>query len=180
MYRVFSLHAFSLIETLITLVIIVIAFFWLSPVIFSLQDGVKLQSEVENLQSFIHQIQTKARYEKQNYALTISQNNATNQWCVIAIKKPKNDNKRIVCDCLNLKSCVLNDTYFLYQNQFPQIVLKNKSLYPNPFISIDGITGQLESKCLNMTLNNETEILQFEQGGRVYAMPKNKRTNCRD
>lgn len=189
MYRFFSLRAFSLVEIMITLAIMVIASFFISPVIFKLQDRIKLQNEIENLQSFIYQVQTKARYYKQSYSLTISQNststkgdrnNEINQWCIIAIKKPTANSKQIICDCLNLKSCVINDAYFLYQNQFPNIVLKNKSLYPKSFISIDGVAGRLESKCLHISLNNESDILQFDPWGRVYVNPKNKRSTCRD
>ncbi|HDL5346002.1 TPA: Type II secretory pathway, pseudopilin PulG, partial [Mannheimia haemolytica] len=89
--------AITLIEILTTITIMVIAVYFISPVIFTLQDRIALHSEIENIQSFIQQIQTKARYTKRNYTLTLSQRN--NQWCMIAVIKPINTSKQIICDC---------------------------------------------------------------------------------
>lgn len=173
-------RAFTLLESLITLVILVIAIYFISPVIFRLQDSVALHQEIENLRSFIYQVQTQARYQKSNYSLTLSQNETKQKWCLIAIQKEKNNDKQIICDCLNLSSCPTTRPYFLYQNQHRQITLKNKSLYPKPFINVDGVAATLESKCLQLSRNNLTEILQINQYGRVYVIPKNKRSTCKD
>ncbi|HDV7283543.1 Tfp pilus assembly protein FimT/FimU [Mannheimia glucosida] len=170
--------AITLIEILTTITIMVIAVYFISPVIFTLQDRIALNSEIENIQSFIHQIQTKARYTKRNYTLTLSQRNE--QWCMIAIIKPINTTKQIICDCLNKQFCDLGKEYHLYTPTHQHIVLKNKSLYPKSFINIDGVSGQLESKCIKLSLNKENEILQFEQLGRVYVAAKNKRSTCKD
>lgn len=171
-------RAFTLIEILITLSILVISILFISPVLFSLQDRWALESEIENISSFIYQIQTKARFEKKNYSLTIAQNNDEKKWCIIAIQKESS--KQVTCNCLNLNSCAINSEYHLYQNQHKDIVLKNKSLFPKSFISIDGNAGRLESKCINISLNKESDILQFDQWGRIYVSPKNKRSTCRD
>lgn len=173
-------RAFSLIEILITLVIFVISTYFISPVIFSLQDKIAINNEIENIQSFIYQVHNKARFTKQNYSLTISQNENEKKWCIIAIKKPKGNKDQIICNCLNKSSCQLNDEYFIYRNQYKQTMVKNKSLYPKSFISIDGNAGNLESKCLSIHLNQEKEILQFDQWGRVYVAPKNKRSSCKN
>lgn len=170
--------AITLIETLTAIVIMVIAIYFISPSIFTLHDRIVLNSEIENIQSFIYQIQTKARYSKRNYSLTISQYNQ--KWCLIAVRKPINSTKQIICDCLNKHACQLNDEYHLYTPIHKNIVLKNKSLYPKSFINIDGVSGQLESKCVNISLNQESEILQFEQLGRVYVAAKDKRSTCKD
>lgn len=170
--------AITIIELLTTIAIMVIAVYFVSPVIFTLQDRVALNREIENIQSFIYQIQTKARYSKRNYTLTISQRN--NQWCMIAVIKPKKSSKQIICDCLNKAICNLNEEYHLYTPIHQSIVLKNKSLYPKSFINIDGVSGQLESKCIHLSLNKESDILQFEQLGRIYVAAKNKRSTCKD
>nr|WP_314740293.1 Type II secretory pathway, pseudopilin PulG [uncultured Haemophilus sp.] len=171
-------RAFTLIEILITLSILIISILFVSPVLFSLQDRWALESEIENITSFIYQIQTKARFQKKNYSLTIAQNNDEKKWCIIAIQKEST--KQVTCNCLNINSCVINGEYHLYQNQHQNIVLKNKSLFPKSFISIDGNAGRLESKCINISINKESEVLQFDQWGRIYVSPKNKRTTCRD
>lgn len=170
--------AITLIETLTAILIMVIATYFISPVIFTLQDKIALQREIENIQSFIYQIQTKARYSNRNYTLTISQRN--NQWCMIAVIKPINSSKQVICDCLNKSFCALEEEYHLYTPSYPQTVLKNKSLYPKSFINIDGVSGQLESKCINISLNKESDVLQFTQLGRVYVAEKNKRSSCKD
>lgn len=173
MYR-----AITLIETLTAIAVMVIAIYFISPVIFILQDRIALHREIENIQSFIYQIQTKSRYSNRNYTLTLSQNN--NQWCMIAVIKPINSTKQIICDCLNKQFCHLDEEYHLYTPSYPNILLKNKSLYPKSFINIDGVSGQLESKCINISLNQESEILQFTQLGRVYVAEKSKRSSCKD
>ncbi|MEG9476594.1 type II secretion system protein [Mannheimia indoligenes] len=170
--------AITLIEMLTAIAIMVIAIYFISPIIFTFQDRISLNSEIENIQSFIYQIQTKARYSKRNYTLTISQRN--NQWCIVAAIKPINNTKQIICDCLNKKSCSSTEEYHIYNPSNQNIILKNKSLYPKSFINIDGVSGQLESKCINLSLNKESEILQFEQLGRVYVAAKNKRSTCKD
>lgn len=184
MYRFFHIRlpqkAFTLIEAMITMAVFIIAIYFISPVIFRLQDNIALQQEMENIQSFIYHIQTKARYQKRNYSLTISQNEQQNKWCFIAIQKEINNAKQIACDCLNLTACGLKQPHFVYQNHHSQIILKNKSLYPKAFINIDGVAGSLESKCIQLSRNNFTEILQFNQAGRIYAIPKNKRSTCKD
>ncbi|EFX90757.1 hypothetical protein HMPREF0027_2188 [Actinobacillus ureae ATCC 25976] len=89
--------AFTLIEILITFTILVISIYFISPIAFYLNDLIALNSEIESLQSFLYQLQTKSRYEKSNYTLTISQNNQDKKWCIIAIKKAKqNKNKSFV------------------------------------------------------------------------------------
>ncbi|MFA9488926.1 MULTISPECIES: Tfp pilus assembly protein FimT/FimU [unclassified Mannheimia] len=170
--------AITLIEMLTAMAIMVIVIYFISPVIFTFQDRIALNSEIENIQSFIYQIQTKARYSKRNYTLTISQRN--NQWCMVAVIKPRNSSKQVICDCLIKNSCASNEEHHLYRSNNQNIILRNKSLYPKSFINIDGVSGQLESKCINISLNNENDILQFEQLGRVYVAAKNKRSTCKD
>lgn len=172
--------AFTLIEALIALAVLVIALYFISPVFFQLQDSVALRQEIENIQSFIYKVQTQARYQKVNYTLTLSQNTRENKWCLIAIQKEKNNGKQIVCDCLNLTACGIKQPYLLYQNQHKQVLLKNKSLYPKPFINIDGVAATLESKCIQLSRNSFTEIVQLNQTGRIYVIPKNKRSTCKD
>lgn len=169
--------AITLIETLTTIAIMVIAIYFVSPVIFTLQDRIALNQEIENIQSFIYQIQTKARYSKRNYTLTLSQQN--NRWCMIAVIKPINSTKQVICDCLNKQFCNLNEEYHLYTPIHQNILLRNNSLYPKSFINIDGVSGKLESKCINISLNQESDILQIEQLGRVYVAEKNKRSTCK-
>lgn len=171
--------AFSLIEGLITLAISVIALYFISMVAFHLQDITALNQEINQIQAFIYKIQSKARYEKRSYSLTISQNEKQKAWCLIAIEKPKNNRKEMVCDCLNLPACSLQTDYFLYRNQHTDILLKNKSLYPKTFINIDGSAGNLESKCLQISRHGVMEILQY-QGGRAYVIDKAKRSQCKD
>lgn len=172
------LRSFTLIEILIAIAVLTIATFFISPVIFTLQDKFALNSEIKHIQSFIYQIQTKARYSQESYSISISQNINDKQWCIIAIKKETSE--QIICDCLNINSCIIKNYAYLYKNKYPNIILKNKSLYPKSFISIDGAAGRLESKCINISRNKESEILQFDQWGRIYVMEKNKRSNCKD
>ena len=162
--------AFSLIEGLITLAISVIALYFISMVAFHLQDITVLNQEINQIQAFIYKIQSKARYEKRSYSLTISQNEKQKSWCLIAIEKPKNNRKEMVCDCLNLTACSLQTDYFLYRNQHTD---------PKTFINIDGSAGNLESKCLQISRHGVMEILQY-QGGRAYVIDKAKRSQCKD
>lgn len=170
--------AITLIEILATMVVMVIAIYFISPAIFTLQDRIALNSEVANIQSFIYQLQTKARYTKRNYTITISQNDQN--WCMVAVRKPINNTKQIICDCLNKQFCRLEDEYHIYTPTYPNIKLINKSLYPKSFMNIDGISGRLESKCILMSLNKENDVLQIETLGRVYVAERDKRSTCKD
>lgn len=172
--------AFTLIEILVTFTILVISIYFISPIIFHINDLITLNSEIDSLQSFLYQLQTKARYNKSNYTLTISQSNKDKKWCVIAIKKSKNNKKQIICDCLNIKHCTIHDEHHIYINHHKGTSIKNRSLYPQAFINLDGVAARLESKCLSLSLNNSNEILHLDQWGRIYVMPKHKRSYCKD
>ncbi|MDP8051193.1 type II secretion system protein [Pasteurella atlantica] len=169
--------AFTLIETLITLTILVIALYFLSPSIFKLQDKMKLESELTQLKSFVYQVQTKARYHKKRYSLLISQDLNRQKWCVIAIKKKSR--RKVRCDCLNLSSCAKFKEYLLYNNSYPETQIKSSLLYPKSFINIDGVAATSESKCLNIAINQQSEILQFHQYGVINVIAKNKTSKCR-
>lgn len=168
--------AFSLIETLIALSILVFAIYFISPVYFKINDLFAIRHEIEQVKSFIYQIQSKARYTKQNYTLTVSQNENDGKWCIVALKK--NSSKQVVCNCLNIISCPIEE-YLVYYNHFNRVKLVNNSLYPKAFINIDGISGRLESKCIRFEIDKQNDILQLEQNGLIYVMPKNKRSSCK-
>lgn len=169
-------RAFNLIESITTLTIFVIAFYFISPSLFQNSDKIKLNNEIEQIKSFIYHIQSQARYTKQRYSLSISQ--ATSQkFCFIAVKKESS--KQIACDCFNLSTCMAKE-YQTYYSQSSNIILRNKNLYPKVFMNIDGISAKLESKCINMRLNKESEILKFDQNGAVYVIQKSKRTQCQE
>lgn len=172
--------AFTLIEILVTFTILVISIHFISPIVFHLNDLIALNSEIDTLQSFLYQLQTKARYDKSNYTLTISQNNMNKNWCVIAIKKAKHTKKQVICDCLNTKLCTINNEFNTYSNRYKGTLIKNKSLYPQAFINIDGKAGRLESKCIHLSLNNVSKILQLDQWGRIYVIPEHKRSHCKE
>lgn len=169
-------RAFSLIESITTLTILVIAFYFISPTLFQFSDKIKLNNEIEQIKSFVYQIQTQARYTKQRYSLSISQP-TSKSFCFIAVKKESS--KQIACDCFNLSTCSSKE-YQTYYSQNSNVILKNKSLYPNVFMNIDGISAKLESKCINVRLNDESDILQFDQNGVIYVMPKAKRSSCKE
>ncbi|OOH91460.1 Type II secretory pathway, pseudopilin PulG [Pasteurellaceae bacterium 15-036681] len=169
-----QLKAFSLIETLITLVILILSLYFISPIFFKLHDHLLLNKEIDQVKAFIYQIQSKARYQKQNYSISINQDNQ--QWCMVAVAKL--DSKQIACDCLNINSCLIKDEYRLYHSH-NALTLKSNSLYPKVFMNVDGNAGRLESKCLGFALNNEKDVIQFEQNGVVYVIQKNKRSTCR-
>lgn len=172
--------AISLIELLITLAVMVIAIYFISPAIFHLPDPIILNNEVEQIRSFFYQIQTKARFTKTNYSLSVSQKN--NQWCIIAIEKAE-ENKEITCNCLNLLSCTIPASYHLYKSKESikhKVSLKSKDLYPNSFINIDGITGKLESKCLGLRINKSQLVMQFNEYGVINVAQQDKRTECRE
>lgn len=169
--------AFTLIEILITLIIIVISLYFLSSIKFHLPDTIVLKNELDQVKNFFYQIQSHARYNKQNYEVFISQNSAKSKWCILAVKKESSS--KINCDCLNIISCNVKD-YYIYNNQFENILLTNKSLYPKVLLNIDGLSGKLSQRCINFALGSEKEILQFDPYGIIYVIPKNKRSTCKD
>ncbi|WP_301099771.1 Type II secretory pathway, pseudopilin PulG [Otariodibacter sp.] len=169
MYR-----AFTLIELLTVLSITFISIYFLSPIIYRLQDQIILSSEIENIRSFFYQIQSKARYTKQNYSVSIKQNQ--HDFCIIAIQKT--DRKFNKCNCFSINSCNIQSEYFIYHNISDNIALKSNGIYPKPFLSIDGKSGKLESKCLGIQKNNNDKILQFDQNGLINVIQKKKRSQC--
>ncbi|MDG6338682.1 type II secretion system protein [Glaesserella parasuis] len=167
-------RAITIIETLFAMSIMAIALYFFSPSLFYLQDHIVLNNEIDQIKSFIYQIQAKARYQKHNYSISISQNLADKKWCMVAIEKVSD--KQIACNCLNIASCDIQKSYYLYQTE--NAVVKNNSLYPKVFINVDGKSGRLESKCLRVTVNKIYEILQVEQNGVINVIQKGKRTSC--
>ncbi|WP_369828919.1 Tfp pilus assembly protein FimT/FimU [Glaesserella sp. 15-184] len=167
-------RAITFIETLFAITILAIALYFISPTIFRLQDHILLNNEIDQIKAFIYQIQTKARYQKQNYSISISQNITEKKWCMIAVEKISD--KQIPCNCLNIQSCPIQKSYYLYETK--NSVVKNNSLYPKVFVNVDGKSGRLEAKCLRVTVNKIYDILQIEQNGVINVIQKGKRTTC--
>ncbi|MDH2997734.1 hypothetical protein A1D22_08425 [Pasteurellaceae bacterium LFhippo2] len=168
------LNAFSLIESLVTLLVVVIALYFISPVIFKLHSQMSLDNEIEQIKNFVYHIQTKARYQQKNFSLSINQ--SRDRWCMVAVENE--DEKQIACDCLNLTSCVIPKSYLLYQSP-TRLKLISNSLYPNVFSNIYGVSGQLSNKCLGLEMDNLNEYIQFDPRGVIYVAQKGKRTTCR-
>lgn len=170
-------RAITFIEILAVLTVIVISAYFLSPIFLRIQNTILLHQEIEHIRSFIYYIQTKAKYRKQSYSITIAQNKQNHQYCIIAVAK-KSD-KQTACDCLFLPSCRIQSDYHLYQSQNSAIVLKSQSLYPEIFFNIDGNAARLGEKCLGLSLNETQEVIQFDEAGGINVVQKNKRTKCR-
>ncbi|MGQ8821320.1 Type II secretory pathway, pseudopilin PulG [Bibersteinia trehalosi] len=172
MYR-----AITLLETLITLAIIVIASYFISPVLFSFQDQLLVENEIENVKSFLYQLQDKARYQNRNYALNIAQN--SQHWCIIAIAK--NSGKSTACDCLNLKSCqLLGLDYHLYKNH-NNVSIYNKNTYPKILTYFDGRSGNQSTICLSISKGKNQAILQIQRNGVINVILDTKsRSQCKE
>ncbi|QIM62218.1 Type II secretory pathway, pseudopilin PulG [Pasteurellaceae bacterium Orientalotternb1] len=170
MYR-----AITLIELLIALAVISITLYFLSPSIYQIQDPILLNNEIDKIKAFIYQVQTQARYHKQRYSVSISQNNTN--WCIIAIAK--NNSKETACNCLMSNSCRITSQYYLYHPVSHKVELKSNSLYPKVFMNIDGVTGRLETICLGINLNESRRVIQFDSSGVINVAQQNKRTKCR-
>lgn len=168
-------RAVTLIELLISIAILFIGIYFISPVIFRLQDYYQVNSEMENIKSFLYQIQTKARFYNQNYAISIV--NQSNKWCMVAIAK--NSEKTTACDCLNLSSCTLNSDYLIYQNRYP-VSLQNKNMYPKWFTHFDGKSGNQATICLGVSLNQEQAILQIQRNGVINVIRGKTRSRCKE
>lgn len=173
MYR-----AVALIELLITLVIIIISIYFISPILFRIQIPILLNNEIDQIKTFIYKIQTQARYKKQRYSLTISQNKTTYDWCIIAIEK--HSSKEIICDCLNITNCKLDSSYYIYKSKLKNLELKSKNIYPNSFMNIYGNAGRLETVCLGLKYNQYQKVIQFDANGIINVAQDNKRTKCRE
>lgn len=171
------LRAVTIIELLMTLAMTIIAIYFISPVWFQLQDQILIESEVENVKSFLYQIQDKSRYKNQNYALTISKNNQN--WCIIAVAK--NQEKVTACNCLNVKSCDLKDTeYQLYRN-IHQVDIYNRNLYPKILTHFDGKSGNQSTLCLNISKDKNQVILQIQRNGVINVINDQKsRSQCKE
>ncbi len=177
MLKIYFLKAVTLIEVLITIVLLVIVIHFVSPAIGKLQDSVKLKSELTQFRDFIYQVQEKARYSKKSYTLSLSQDLKNNRWCVIALKKK--GRRRVKCNCLELSSCSSFKEYTLYQNHIKDSQIRTPLVYPKRFIDINGMTAKLESQCLKIKVNKQEAILQFKPYGIIDVISKNKKTKCR-
>lgn len=169
-------NAFTLIETLLTIAILVIVIFVTFLALFHLQDEFKLNNETKLFESFIYQVQTKARLEKRRYSISLAQQDKN--WCAIALQK--NDTEEVSCNCLDIENCTSFDSFLLYKNHFQKSEIYSSRLYPETFINIDGIKGTLESKCLRISVAKKSKILQFYQYGLLNILSENNRSQCNE
>lgn len=156
-----------------TLSISLFALYMLSPILFRLHDHLLIQQEADNLQSFLFQLQSEARFNQWNYALTLAQH--AQGWCVIGLVK--NSEKLPTCHCLNLPECASNTAYRVYHNQTSTSLYANR-LYPTVFTHIDGISGNSSGGCLNLSKGEEKRILQLQQAGVVNVVQHKSRSRC--
>lgn len=171
------LRAVTVIELLVTLTINIIAIYFISPVWFQLQERIMVESEVENVKSFLYQIQDQSRYTNQNYAVTVARNNQ--DWCIIAFAK--NQEKTTACNCLNLTSCDIKNTeYHLYKNTH-QVDIYNRNLYPKVLTHFDSKSGNQSTICLNISKGDNQTILQIQRNGVINVISDQKsRSQCKE
>lgn len=167
--------AISLIELLTALAVIVIAIYFISPVIFHLPEPIILNNEVEQVRSFFYTVQAKARYSQQAYTVSLNQDNH-HKWCMIAVAK--NDENHTPCNCLHIESCRLASPYFLYESRSKYVQLSSKKFFPNIFMRINSDTGGVESVCLRLFIHKYEQVLQFNTTGVINVIQKGKRSQC--
>lgn len=170
MYR-----AISLVELLTILAVMAISLLFFSPVLFQIQSPIVLANEVDQIKSFIYQVQTTARY--QQTAFSVSFNQQHHNWCMVAVEKI--GSKQTACDCFNVKRCAKNTRYFLYESKVPSLVLVSKKKFPAVFMNVDGTTGKIESICLGLRIKDVQQTVQFNENGVISVAQKGKRTQCR-
>lgn len=166
-------RAVNTLEVAITLMISVIALYFISPIFFRLHDALLVQREVEHLTTFLFQAQTEARLKRLNYAIIVSQQ--ANKWCVMAFAK-KHD-KLPACHCLNPSICPSESDFRLYFPQ-SQAELKVNRQYPAVLTHIDGHSGNNSGGCLSIFKGEERAILQFQQAGVINVVRGKTRSQC--
>ncbi|QIW16501.1 hypothetical protein A4G20_09210 [Pasteurellaceae bacterium RH1A] len=167
--------ALTLIETAVTLAILSLALFFLSPVVFSLSDQVKVEREAELVRSFFYQVQTQARFTKQSYETYI--NHHQENWCIIALAKT--EEKSTACNCFNPQLCGLKGRYLVYHNQFPSVELRTNKLFPSRFMTVNGSSGNLEAGCLAFYSPSAQRLMDFDAYGVINVPARNARTLCK-
>lgn len=158
-------RAFSLIETLFTTIILVVAFYFISPVFYSIKETQIINNETDKISSFISSLINESRYQKISYSLFLSHKN--NQFCFIAVEK-ETERLPVACDCFLLNSCQLKHYRTYFSGQYPY-QLDSQAFYPKAFMTIDKMTGGMEEKCLGIKLNQEIRLLLFKEKGMIYA-----------
>ncbi|MDO4698948.1 MAG: Type II secretory pathway, pseudopilin PulG [Pasteurellaceae bacterium] len=168
-------RAAGLIELLTTLTIMAMALLFFSPVLFQWQDTLKLQQEVNLLKSFLYQVQAHSHYKQKDYLLFLHQDLSLKRWCAVAIVKTSL--KSPPCNCLIDSACHQSAESLHYRASFPSIILRSRDLYPSVFLTINA-RGTLDSRCLKLTLNQVSQILQTNSLGVINVAQQNKRTQC--
>lgn len=170
MYR-----AMTFIESVITLTLMVIAFYFLSPVLFHIHSYRVLENEISQLKSFLYRVQSQARFRQQNYQLSMAEHQG--RWCIIAVVKKTQ--KQTACHCGYLASCALQDGYVIHRS-LPNIVLNARRIYPSVLANLDGKSGEISATCLNVAVENHRMIIQIQRNGVINVLPQNARSQCKE
>lgn len=166
-------RAVSLIELLTTLTVMAMALLFFSPVLFHWQDTLKLQQEISLLKSFLYQVQARSHYQQKDYSLFISQD--ADRWCAVAIAKTPFFSPP--CNCLVASPCHQSPDSLHYQPSISSIKLGSRDLYPRLFLTLNA-KGSLDSRCIKLTLNQVSQILQTNSLGVLNVAQQHKRTQC--
>lgn len=170
-------RAITLLESLITLVLIVISVYFISPVVFRLHDSYLVENELDHITSFIYQIQSRARYTKTAYSINLVENRAEKRWCMVAIQKQSS--QRELCNCFQLSACPRQAAYQLYSIQSEKVEMKTNKQFPQYTLDIDGLSGGMEESCLKLRSHDYEQILQFDPRGVINVAQPNARTECK-
>lgn len=170
-------RAITLIETLITLALIVISIYFISPVVFRVHDSYLVENELDHITSFIYQIQSRARYTKTAYSINLVENRAEKRWCMVAIQKQRS--QRELCNCFQLSACPRQAVYQLYSIQSEKVEMKTNKQFPQYTLDIDGLSGGMEEGCLKLRNRDYEQILQFDPRGVINVAQPNARTECK-
>lgn len=152
-----NLKAFTLLESLIVILIISLMTLFALPVWQQTNSQLILEKEQQKLYLFLRQIQARVENSNEIWFLIPNRNLLSQRWCITAQIK-----HNTLCDCLHPSSCPKEASAYFYYPYFPQhTMLISKRYYPQEITRLSGIRDTSSSACFVLQADNSRTVFSF-------------------
>lgn len=165
---------FTLLESLITLLIISLCLFFAIPNWQPVNAKIILNKEQQKLYLFLRQVQARVENSNEIWFLIANRDLNRHQWCLTAQMKSSQ-----LCDCLNPQSCPKDIPMQLYYPYFPEkTMLVSKVYYPKEITRLNGIRNTYSTQCFVLQADNVRSLFSLFNVGSLKVKDYQSLSAC--
>ncbi|WP_410680849.1 prepilin-type N-terminal cleavage/methylation domain-containing protein [Avibacterium paragallinarum] len=171
-----NVKGFTLLESLISLLILSILLLMALPIWQQNHNEAVLEKEQHRLYLFLRYIQSRVENSNDIWFLVANRDLLSKKWCISAqIKQDK------ICNCLQPQYCSNELMVNIYTPIFPQeTMIISKNYYPKEMARLSGIRNTVQSDCFLLQAGDKRTLFSFFNVGSLKLKDISSLSACGD